>query len=770
MAQTTRTFRIFVSSTFSDMKEERNALQREVFPLLRELCLRHGCRFQAVDLRWGVREEAALDQQTMKICLDEIRRSQRASPRPNFIVLLGDRYGWRPPPSEIPSDEFEEIVSRIDESEKQLLTHWYRRDDNALPAVYSLQPRRGEFADFSVWEERVERPLRSLLLKATREIEEKERIKYEASATEQEIIAGALGVPDAQHHVFCFFRRIANLDDLVNDLPRSAVAGGFIDRDENGQPDGEAQARLGSLKDRLRRLLPRNTFDYEARWNGDGISSDNINRLCEDVFRALSQVVKDEIARIESIDSIDREINDHIAFGEDRAKFFTGRAAALEAIQNYLSDESVRPLVIAGESGSGKSALLARAVEQSRARYGEQIITRFIGATPASSDGRALIESLCRQISRIYEADEADIPSEYKELTQELLKRLALASKEKPFVIFLDALDQLSDANHSRNLAWLPSPLPRNVRLIVSTLEGECLSVLERKLSPNDIIRLEPMQRDEGHELLDLWLASAGRALQPVQREEVLSKFESNGLPLYLKLAFEEARRWKSFDPSVVLSRDTAGIIRDLFRRLSSDAAHGEMIVSRSLGYLAAAKNGLTEDEMLDVLSQDESAFNDFELRSHHTPPERRLPVVVWSRLYFDLEPYLSERDADGARLMTFYHRQLREVVERDYLSGDEKPERHALLADYFAGQRLFDEQSNAPNLRKLAELPFQQTMGEKWEELYATLTDFEFLEAKCAHVAVVTTGRGEEARKIYSGVYELQEDYRLALEKFPAQ
>ena len=55
MAQTSRTFRIFVSSTFSDLKEERNALQQHVFPRLRELRSRHGCRFQAIDLRWGIK-------------------------------------------------------------------------------------------------------------------------------------------------------------------------------------------------------------------------------------------------------------------------------------------------------------------------------------------------------------------------------------------------------------------------------------------------------------------------------------------------------------------------------------------------------------------------------------------------------------------------------------------------------------------------------------------------------------------------------------------
>ena len=95
MESRSRTFRIFVSSTFNDMKAERNALQEHVFPKLREMCEAKGCRFQAIDLRWGVSEEAALDQQTMNICLTELKRCQVVSPRPNFIVLLGRRYGWR---------------------------------------------------------------------------------------------------------------------------------------------------------------------------------------------------------------------------------------------------------------------------------------------------------------------------------------------------------------------------------------------------------------------------------------------------------------------------------------------------------------------------------------------------------------------------------------------------------------------------------------------------------------------------------------------------
>lgn len=45
MAQASKDFRIFGSSTFSDLKAERNALHQYVFPRLRELCAQHGCRF-----------------------------------------------------------------------------------------------------------------------------------------------------------------------------------------------------------------------------------------------------------------------------------------------------------------------------------------------------------------------------------------------------------------------------------------------------------------------------------------------------------------------------------------------------------------------------------------------------------------------------------------------------------------------------------------------------------------------------------------------------
>jgi hypothetical protein len=88
--------RAFVSSTFSDLVNERNALQEKVWPELERYCLLQGFQFQAIDLRWGVPTEAGLDHRAMRICMEELRRSQEVSPQPNFLILLGDRYRVSP--------------------------------------------------------------------------------------------------------------------------------------------------------------------------------------------------------------------------------------------------------------------------------------------------------------------------------------------------------------------------------------------------------------------------------------------------------------------------------------------------------------------------------------------------------------------------------------------------------------------------------------------------------------------------------------------------
>ncbi|MBK9681526.1 MAG: DUF4062 domain-containing protein [Saprospiraceae bacterium] len=81
MPQQTKIFRVFISSTFTDMREERRILPKEVFPKLEKFCETKHAKFQAVDLRWGVNEETTLKQETLELCLKEIDRCQKISPK-----------------------------------------------------------------------------------------------------------------------------------------------------------------------------------------------------------------------------------------------------------------------------------------------------------------------------------------------------------------------------------------------------------------------------------------------------------------------------------------------------------------------------------------------------------------------------------------------------------------------------------------------------------------------------------------------------------------
>jgi hypothetical protein len=247
---------------------------------LRKLCEQHGARFQAIDLRWGVRDEAALDQQTMEICLREIRRCQATGVRPNFIVLLGDRYGWQPLPARIPASELDP---------RPVAGDWYKLDANAVPPEYVLQPRTGIFTNSDIWSV-VEETLHPRLEAAARAagITGRALSKYTDSATHQEILAGLGETEEDRQHVFGFFRRKTSDTDV----------------------------RLEAVKS----LIPNST-EFAV---GDTAA------LCEAVETQLRQVITEEVKRFEDRPALDLEVEAHDRFAEERCRIFTGRQTVLD--------------------------------------------------------------------------------------------------------------------------------------------------------------------------------------------------------------------------------------------------------------------------------------------------------------------------------------------------------------------------------------------------------------------------------------------------------
>lgn len=831
MSTAAQTFRVFVSSTFADLRAERDALQREVFPRLRELCTLGGARFQAIDLRWGVTEEAGLDQRTMAICLEEIDRCQRMTPKPNFVVLLGDRYGWRPLPREIPAGEHERVKTWAAEhgtsKDRERLARWYELDENAIDPVFFLRPRTEEFEDRTAWAGE-ERELHDLLMRTTDDLGPHERLRYTLSATEQEIVRGS---PKAAGHMFSYLRQLQSSGGapLASDLPAGDAAKDFLDLVETAAGfvlDETANDRIQELKERLRTDASNPHHDYTASWDGSGATMDRIGHLpsrldacldllvdqpdavdeliamirskytpaddaaseqkadglCIDVWIDLASVILDEMASAATVKPLDREIDAHRRFGLERIafadeahaeEFFVGRSEVLGSIRRYLLAPDRKLLAVVGDPGSGKSSLLAKAVKDAREEGekppGAVIVERYIGATPESSDIRALLSSVAQEIANQYERPVPEA-NDYQGVVRELRRLLDEApSAERPLWLVLDALDQLSSGQRAQELIWLPAAPPPHVAIVVSTLDGhDCHAALQAKRPEPQIESLGNLSKDEGTRLLRSWLARAGR--NPKQFDRVIERFmASDGSPLYLKLAFEEARRWRSEEPAAHtdLSVGVDALIKnDVFTRLADKRrGHGSELVEGSLGLLAASRFGLAEDELLDLLSADTAVMAEFGA-SPSADKVDTLPVVVWSRLYLDLEPYLNERESEGVVVLGFFHRQLREAAENTYANVQTAPARHAALGTYF--RRRSDPTGDGAwtggYARGLGELPFHLTeAGEaRSQELFDTLTDFTFLERKATDVGVEPHDDGTIT---YTGVYALQEDLERALE-----
>ncbi len=706
-------FRVFVSSTFGDMVDERRTLQREVFPRLQAHCRERGARFQAIDLRWGISAEAARDRRTMSICLAEVRRCRMVSPALNFVALLGSRYGWRPLPAAIPGADFDRLLTAASTRDRALLRRAYRRDKNAIPVCHQLvlvpegpgapAPGGGELAV----REALDRALQAAFAD---EDEDARRLVYGASATHLEIAERLRLDPSDRASMRCYLRE---------------------PRHERGIPAGD-RAPLAALKAELvSRLDAGHVVHYRLDGEGHGLDSWS-RRILADLVEAIEHGIQ-TAARRPRLDA-------HLSRAESLAAGAAGHRPLLARVRSYAAASDGRPLVITGAPGSGKSTLMARAWLRARAASsGAVVIGRFVGATPETASVEGLLRGLCAEIDLALGRD-ATLPVGEDALAKAFTICMDAASPERPLLLFIDGVEQLEGSGAP--LAWVPARLSPNTRVVLSALEddgpaGDALRELRARFPAEAFAELSPLPIGDAEKLLDRWLDAAGRCLQPRQRAIVRRAWARCPLPLFLRLAVEQARTWRSFDAVSDLAQDVPRMLHQVFTRLSDPAEHGLALVRATLGLLCVTRWGLAEDELLALLAADDVVERELAERSPHWPLEG-FPFVVWARLQADLAPYLAARDAGGVDVHDFYHGAVRRSADQFAFAGREAQAVHAQLADYFGGKVASAPQPNRfaaamPNRRKLSELPYHQTNARAWGPLVATLTDLTFLEAKCA-------------------------------------
>ncbi|XP_060064911.1 NACHT and WD repeat domain-containing protein 2-like [Ylistrum balloti] len=701
-----KTVRLYVSSAGYDTEAERTAFMLHVYPDLREYCRdQYGVDFQAVDLKWGANTEGMVPMPTENICLREIRHCRQTSMGPVFLGLVGQKHRRYLPPEEIPGSEFERIYEALVNNghDVTLLETYYREDRNVTPVLRRLTDPVDVMgctipasADTLARLQHLLTTGADLCLKE-KSINETAYQKYQASDLHMEGLYELSSECRADKSLI-YIRNFSNTDKIMKDTANSE----YIDIDPiTNEVDTASVQELDDLKSTLKYLLPSaNITETEIEWTGNGLKNPKreqyLQTLSRKMFTSVKTLVDRAMEKRDPLveDELYNEVLQHYNIATKMCPNFHGRTDILAAVKEYLLSETDQPLIITGEAGSGKSSVMAKialdinvAIQNNDLAMRTSIICRFLGKTQKTLSAQQLLFSVCHQLAFAMGKYRHEVPSDYKTLKLYFIDLLQRGEFGGMIIILLDSLDVLSTCDNGHKLEWLPSRVAANIKIVVTT-SMESKDTLQRLTNkcPTNIYELTPFSSTDCEDIVKLLMNARELAVTYDQWKTIKDAFKESTLPLYVTLVSSEVCRWRSFDDpnNTLLGSCVEEIVESMLDRL--EQKHGLTLVSTVLGYITASKAGLSENELLDILSVDDVLLSNLYVEWH--PPIRRFLPRLFSVIKHELDGYIEEREMDGILVMFWKCPLFSCVAENRYLS-DEKfsKQLHSNIADYYMGK-----------------------------------------------------------------------------------
>lgn len=515
------------------------------------------------------------------------------------------------------------------------------------------------------------------------------------SVTELEILHGVLNDLKMAGHALFYFRSSAYAGKKGGDyLPGSA----------------EDAERLRALKDRIRQSGFPVVEDYE---DPEALAA----QLEKDLWPIL-----DEMYPVDEVpDAFEREQRRHDAYAAPRRRLYLGGDQYRWALDQALAKGAQR-LVIEGQSGGGKSALIANWLAERQEKHPEDLVhVHYSGASADAVDPVSLVRRLCEVIKRQTGSDE-EIPSDPQKLLESLSLWLAYASahaaKEgKSWLIVLDALNALTDM---RDLRWFPEFLPEGVRFVVSCLPGEVLEALRGKGEWEGLV-VAPLNKQAAASLLTDYLKIYNKTLHPELVDRIIDHPLSTN-PLFLRTLAEELRLFGVYEElsqrlDIYLESKT---VDDLFERVLArvEGDCGAEAVQTVMEGIWASRAGLTEEEIQGFA---------------------KLPPARWAQIHYALDDALLESNGQ----IIFAHDYLRIAVSDRYLQGNNelsnetqseeaiklRQKAHRELAEWFENHA---KKNGIINMRAAEEIPYQWQNAKEWSKLQTCLTSKDMFVMVC--------------------------------------
>lgn len=503
------------------------------------------------------------------------------------------------------------------------------------------------------------------------------------SVTELEILHGVFNKYDMANRAFFYFRSPLTIEKI----PPSK-------RDAFIESDPDRKVKLELLKHRILQSGLRCYVDYP-----------DTETLGHWVYEHLAAAINQIYPPVDTPDHLMRETAEHEIFARSRTAVYIGRQEDFKILDDHAIADGP-PLVVLGESGSGKSALLANWALRHRLDHpGTLVLMHFVGASQTSTDLCSMLRRILGELQKRFQL-EGEIPDDSEHLQKTFVNWLSMAAARGRVVLVLDALNQLEDWEGTKDLVWLPHTFPSTFKLIVSSLPGQSLQELTRRNWPTLTVKL--LNVEERTDLIQAYLSPYTKKLS-ADRIERISRALPSGNPLYLRALLDELRVFGTHERlderiSHYLSTQTVSeLYEKILQRWEEDFERNRPgLVRDAMMVLWAARRGLTELEVVELLGMD----------------GQPIPHAQWSPLFLAAESGLIVRWG----LITFSHTYLRNAVEHRYLPDDlSKQLAHRRLADYFDQEDV--------TVRQVDELPWQLCALNDWKGLAEQLADPVFLE-----------------------------------------
>jgi len=303
------------------------------------------------------------------------------------------------------------------------------------------------------------------------------------------------------------------------------------------------------------------------------------------------------------------------------------------------------PLLVVGEAGSGKSALLCNWIQSLQRENPECIyLYHFVECSSHSSSPRNVLQRMVSNLRHELEIlkkgeayGEVD-PSDFSSMTEldllnEWQKHLqTLSAAERDVVIVIDELQKVQYKEKIvRPLFWLPKSLPPKIHVIVSTDSSDSITLEELVQTRGyNILTIHTLSEYDKLALCRETLLQRGKALSENQLATVLNANNTSN-PMFLKLVLEELCMFGKFREldqkieSLVTCSSTKDLFEKLLERLENDYGQSDYngnLAEKVMGSLYVTRHGLRESDLMEL---------------HH------IPSHVWTPFYYAVEQHLGK-------------------------------------------------------------------------------------------------------------------------------